>query len=139
MNPIVDAVAGIAKSVIERIWPDPAQQAEAQLKLAQLVQNGELARLTAETDLAKGQIAINQVEAARPSLLVSGWRPAVGWVCVGGLFYQVLVRPLLGWGASNMLGWTMPPSLELDTLMTLLFGLLGLGAYRTKEKLMGVA
>ncbi len=31
-------------------------------------------------ELAKGQLEVNKVEAAHPSLFVSGWRPAVGWV-----------------------------------------------------------
>ena len=30
-------------------------------------------------EIAKGQMAINQVEAAHKSLFVSGWRPALGW------------------------------------------------------------
>jgi len=37
----------------------------------------------------------------------------------------------------NLFGWTLPPQLEMDTLMTVLFGMLGLGAYRTVEKVKG--
>ena len=51
----------------------------------------------------------------------------------------MIVRPLFGWAATNWLGWNAPPALELDTLLTLLFGLLGLGAYRTVEKVKGAA
>lgn len=85
-----------------------------------------------------GQIALNQVEATSPLTFVSGWRPACGWVCVGGLTYQVLLRPI----AQSLImifipGYTMV-SLELDTLMTILFGMLGLGVYRTYEKTQGV-
>lgn len=126
-------------SVIERIFPDPAAQAEAKLKVMELAQNGELAKMTAEKELALGQIEINKVEAASAGLLKGGWRPAIGWTCAGGLFYQLIARPLLGWVAMNWLGWTAPPSLELDTLMTLLFGMLGMGAYRTAEKIKGAS
>ena len=31
-------------------------------------------------EIAQGQMAINQVEAAHKSLFISGWRPALGWV-----------------------------------------------------------
>ncbi len=89
---IVAAVANIGGKVIDRIWPDPAQAAAAKLELLKMQQSGELAQLAAETDLAKGQLAVNAAEAANPSIFVSGWRPAVGWVCVLGLFTQFFGR-----------------------------------------------
>jgi hypothetical protein len=45
-----------------------------------------------------------------------------------------MFRPIVGWVMSNWLHWTAPPSLEMETLLTLLFGMLGLGAYRTYER-----
>ena len=41
-------------------------------------------------ELAKGQLAVNAVEAAHKSLFVAGWRPFVGWICGVGLLYNVL-------------------------------------------------
>lgn len=135
MNPLlITPLADLVKGVINKIWPDPVAQAEAQYKLAQLVQSGELARLAAETDLLKGQIETNKIEAGSESLFKSGWRPYIGWTCGGGLSYQLLFRPIGGWVAQNLWGWSVPPSLEMETLLTLLFGMLGLGAYRTYEK-----
>lgn len=87
----------------------------------------------------EGQVELNKIDGASDSFFRSGWRPATGWVCVFGLAYQLLVRPLGGWVMQQLLGWTPPPSLEVDTLMTLLFGLLGLGAYRTVERIKGKA
>ena len=136
---MLQALIPLISTVIDKILPDPKIASEAKLRLFELTQNGELAKLTAETDLAKGQIDVNKIEAASQGVFKGGWRPAVGWTCAGGLFYQLILRPLLGWMASNWLGWTMPPSLELETLMTLLFGMLGMGAYRMKEKLAGAA
>lgn len=127
----------VGKTLIDRLFPDPAQKAQAELELYKLQETGELARLSAATTLAQGQIETNKVEAASDSLFKSGWRPAVGWTCAGGLFYQVMGRPLLGWVAENLWNWTAPPGLEMETLMTLLFGLLGLGAYRTVERVKG--
>lgn len=124
-------------TVLDRILPDEKVAAEAKLKMLELAQNGELAKMTAEKELALGQIEVNKVEAASDSLFKSGWRPFIGWTCGGGLFYQLMARPIFGWIASNLWAWTAPPSLETETLMTLLFGMLGLGAYRSVEKIKG--
>lgn len=122
--------------IIDKIIPDPQAAAEAKLKTLEMAQRGELAQLDAEMQLALGQIETNKAEAST-DLFRGGWRPAVGWVCASGLFYQVVGRPVLGWVAMNLWQWTIPPSLEMDTLMTLLFGMLGLGAMRTTERIKG--
>ncbi len=88
----------------------------------------------AETEAAR-QSAVNEAEAAHPSLFVAGWRPAVGWVCAAGLCYQFLLRPLLAWGAEAC-GLTVapPPSLD-DGILELVLAMLGMGGLRTLEKL----
>ena len=93
----------------------------------------EMALLNRDAQIAAEQSKTNQIEASSDSLFKSGWRPAVGWVCVSALAYQMVFRPLLAW-ASSAWAWMPPPSLEMDTLLTLLFAILGLGAYRTYEK-----
>ena len=127
----------IGARLIEKLIPDPAAKAAAQLELLRLQQAGELAAMDADVRLALGQIEVNKAEAESPDFFRGGWRPAVGWVCAAGLAYQLLIRPLFGWTALNAWGWDTPPALEMDTLMTLLFGLLGLGAFRTVEKVKG--
>jgi hypothetical protein len=133
----IGALLDIGSKMIDKFFPDPAAAESAKLKLLEMQQNGELAQLAAATDLAKLQIQTNIEEAKNANWFVSGWRPAVGWTCAGGLFYQVIARPILGWIMQNLFGWTLPPQLEMDTLMTVLFGMLGLGAYRTVEKVKG--
>lgn len=128
------ALLPLVTSVLDKVIPDPQAAADAKLKALEMAQRGELAALDAETKLALGQIEINKTEAGT-DLFRGGWRPAVGWVCAGGLLYQILLRPILGWAAKNAWQWDMPPALEMDTLLTLLFGMLGLGAYRTVEKI----
>lgn len=135
----IPAILDIGGRLIERLFPDPKKADEAKLELLKMQQNGELAQLASDTELAKGQLAVNAAEAASGNTFASSWRPFIGWTCGGGLFYQVLARPLLGWIAQNLWGWSEPPSLEMDTLMTLLFGMLGLSGYRTLEKLKGKA
>ena len=128
----ISAALDLGKTLITRIFPDPAQAANAKLELLKLQQNGELAIMTAQTD-------INKTEAANSSVFVSGWRPAIGWVCALALAYQYLVRPL-GGTLAGVFGVTIPPLPGLDdNLWQLMMGMLGMGGLRTFEKVQGVA
>lgn len=136
--PVLDAILDIGGKLIDKLLPDPAAKAEAKLKMLTLRQEGALKELEAETSLALQQIAVNMKEAESPSLFKGGWRPAVGWVCAVGLGYQFIGQPLIAWG-SAFYTVPVPPTLDLGDLLTLLFGMLGLGAYRTYEKKEGIA
>lgn len=127
IGPLIEA----GMKILDRVMPDPAQADAAKLELLKMQQSGELAQMT-------GQMEVNKVEAAHSSLFVAGWRPATGWTCVGGLAYTFLLRPLLQWLALSQ-GWPEPPEIDNDTMMYLLVPLLGLGAYRTVEKVKKVA
>lgn len=144
MNPlIVGPLFEVAKSIIGRIWPDPAQQAEAQMKLLELQQTGELARLAATTDLAKLQVQTNIEEAKSGNLFIAGWRPFVGWVCGFAFAYAYLLLPFMQFaaftfGTAEMVKQlALLPELDLAGMLPVLFGMLGLGALRTQEKLKG--
>ena len=55
-----------------------------------------------------------------------------------GFAVQFVVGPLGEW-ASALAGHPVKfPQMDLGTMMPLLFGMLGLGAYRTAEKIQGV-
>lgn len=95
--------------------------------------------LQAELSQELGQVEVNKIEASSLNVFIAGWRPAAGWICVFGMGYQFLVRNILGWLAENLFHWTLPPDLDIQTLMTLLFGLLGLSTLRSADKYNGVA
>lgn len=118
----VTALLDIGSKVLDRLFPDPTQAANAKFELFKLQQSGELAQIA-------GQLKINEEEAKNPNVWVSGWRPAIGWVCATALAFQYIVRPLLiaFEVTANV------PGLD-DTLWQLLFGMLGLGTLRTIEK-----
>ena len=128
----VTALLNIGGKVIDRVWPDPAQAAQAKFELFKLQQSGELTQIA-------GQLEINKEEAKNPSVFVSGWRPAIGWVCAFALFYQYIGRPV-SQGIAAAIGHPIPvlPGLD-DNLWQLLLGMLGLGGLRTFEKIQGVA
>ena len=124
----VTALFEVGSKVLDRVLPDPAQQAAAKLELMKLQQNGELAQIT-------GQMEINKVEAASSSIFVSGWRPSIGWVCGAGFAVQFVVGPLAEWGAALAGHPVKFPQMDTGTMMPLLLGMLGLGGLRTAEKL----
>lgn len=132
---LIPAVTGI----LDKIIPDPKAAAEAKLKALELAQAGEFKELDAAVEIAKGQMAINQVEAAQDNFR-GGWRPAAGWTCVFGLFYQFILQPMLPWTAA-LFGATVPPlpSIDNETLFILLTGMLGLGGLRSVERVKGKA
>ena len=128
----VTAVLDIGGKLIDRMWPDPAQAATAKLELIKLQQSGDLAQMT-------GQLEINKIEAANANMFVSGWRPAIGWVCALALLYQYLVRPLAV-AVFAAVGHPLPTMPGLDeNLWQLMMAMLGMGGLRTFEKVQGVA
>ena len=138
MTPILGGLLDAGLKILDKVLPDPQAKAAAQLELLKLQQAGEFKALEADLQLALAQTEVNKVEAASADPFKSGWRPAAGWICVSGLFYQFLFQPLAAW-SSSIHGWPAPPVLELGDLYGLLFGMLGLGAYRSFEKTKGKA
>lgn len=140
MNPlIISGLFSAAQSLIERFFPDPEKKAAAQLELLKMQQNGELAALAAETDLAKAQIAVNVEEAKSGSLFIAGWRPMVGWCGALGLAYVALVEPMARFVAQVGFGYTGAfPVIDTTVTLQVLLGILGLGGMRTIEKARGV-
>ena len=78
------------------------------------------------------QSEINKVEAQHRTIFVAGWRPFIGWVCGVALAYNFVLRDLLIWFLGQE---QVPPALQMEHLMTVLIGMLGLGGMRTFEKL----
>jgi hypothetical protein len=128
----LSALLDVGSKVIDRVWPDPEKAAAAKLELFKLQQSGELAMIA-------GQMEINKVEAANPSVFVSGWRPAIGWICGAGFGVQFVIGPLAEWGAALYGHPVKFPQMDTGTMMPLLLGMLGLGGMRTAEKIQGVA
>ena len=78
------------------------------------------------------QAEINKIEAQHRTIFVAGWRPFIGWVCGVALAYNFILRDLLVWFIGPE---QVPPALQMEHLMTVLIGMLGLGGMRTFEKL----
>ena len=136
----VTAVLDIGGKLIERLWPNPADRDAAKLKLLELQRSGELATLAAETELAKAQIAVNQESAKHGSLFVSGARPFILWMCGAAFGYATILEPVGRFIATVAYGYTGAfPAIDTQLTFQLLIGLLGLGGFRSFEKVKGVA
>jgi hypothetical protein len=131
LDPISTAME-LGNTIISRIFPDPAQAAQAKLELMKLQQSGDLATMTAQTD-------INKEEAKSSNIFVSGWRPFVGWVCGSAFALHFLLLPVANFVMVATGGKEVVLAFDMQTLMTVLMGLLGLGGMRTFEKVQGVA
>ena len=127
----ISAALEIGNTLINKIFPDPAQADAAKLELLKLQQSGELAVMTAQTD-------INKEEAKSTSLFVSGWRPFVGWVCGSAFALHFLLLPIANFILVANGHKEVVLAFDMQTLLTVLMGLLGLGGMRSYEKVKGV-
>lgn len=127
----------ILGNLLDKLLPDPKAAADAKLKVMEMAQQGELAQLDAEVKLATGQQEVNKIEAASASLFVSGWRPFVGWTCGFAFFFKFVGGPMLFMVAQAFGRVVTLPAVDYSELWPILLGMLGLGAYRTYEKVAG--
>ena len=90
-------------------------------------------------ELAKGQLEINKAEAQHRSIFVAGWRPFLGWGLSFAMIWHFVLAPITIFGFSYA-GVEAPelPAFDMDSLMTVLLGMLGLGGLRTVEKVKGL-
>ena len=98
------------------------------LEIRELIKGKEIDPQT----LIELQAQINEQEAKHRTIFVAGWRPFIGWVCGFALAYNFVLRDLLVWYVGVE---SAPPALQMEHLMTVLIGMLGLGGMRTFEKL----
>lgn len=90
-------------------------------------------------EAAMAQVEVNKAEAQHRSIFVAGWRPFIGWTCGIALAYHFVANPIIMF-AVTVAGVDIPalPSFDMDSLMTVLLGMLGLGGMRSFEKMKGL-
>lgn len=126
MDPI-SAGLDLATEIVG-LFPNKNLQEQAELKLR--VQN-----LIDATQIATAQIQVNQAEAGSESVFVAGWRPFIGWVCGCAFIWQFIILQIVAFIGANIKGSPMIlPAFDTTTMISILGGLLGLGAMRTVDK-----
>jgi hypothetical protein len=127
ISPLLD----IAGKIFDRVIPDKAAAEKAKLEMEAALQSQEF-------QLALEQIKVNAEEAKSDNWFVAGWRPAVGWIGAFGLGYAAILEPIVRFVAKVGFGYGGAfPILDTNITMQVLFGILGLGAYRSYEKTKG--
>jgi len=123
----LSSLIGPVSQLLDKVIEDKDQKAALAHEIATMAE-----KHTQEQVMA--QIEVNKIEAASPSLFVSGWRPAIGWICALGMAGNFITIPF-----TNMIleiaGYDVAlPLIDMETLLPVLLGMLGLGAMRTVEK-----
>ena len=118
-------------NILDKFIPDADQRDKLAHELATMADKHA-------HEIALAQIEVNKVEAASPSFFKSAWRPAVAWVCVVAFAWHFLLQPLLVFVLAIFGITIVLPEFDMWSLMTVLCGLLGIGGYRSFEKLKGL-
>ena len=124
LGPLVDLIGKIS----DKIWPDPAAKIAAQTELLKMQQaaSWRFWKRSASRITRRPRSTRSKPPATTNSKLLA---PGAGLGLCRGFSYQLLARPfLLGAGHDY-------PSLDMETLTALTFGMLGLGAMRTIERI----
>lgn len=116
MDWIANILSGVS-DITGKFIPDQTKKLEFEAQIKGLLNKVDLA-----------QIGVNLEEAKSESLFKSGWRPAVGWVCTLAFGLNFLIFPLLS-------SFGIPVvTLDIEAVLGVLGGLLGIGTLRTVDK-----
>jgi hypothetical protein len=122
----------LIKTGLDKFFPDADLELKGKLEAA-------ASEINNSYQLQLSQLEINKVEAGSTSIFVSGWRPAIGWVCGVSLLYAALVEPIARFIATVLFTYTgLFPIINTELTLQILLGLLGLAGMRSFEKSKGV-
>ena len=130
MFPLAD-ILSVGSKILDRVIPDTNARDKAKEELAKAINDQDF-------QITMAQIAVNTEEAKSDNLFKSGWRPSVGWICSIAFALHFVVLPILNIGLVGFGYKAITIPFDMDTLFTVLGGLLGLGGLRTVEKMRGI-
>jgi hypothetical protein len=131
MGDLVGTIIGTVGNVLDRIIPDKNKRAEAEESL-------RIALASNEFQLAIEQIKVNAIEASSDDKFTKRWRPFIGWTCGTAFALHFVIFPVLNWFVVLFGAPAINIVFDMQSLMYALGGLLGLGGFRTFEKVKGV-
>ena len=130
---MLEALIGPVTGLLDKFIEDKDQKAKLAHEIATMAERHAQER-------ALAQIEVNKTEAANRNPFVAGWRPFIGWTCGIALAWHFVLAPFLMFIAA-WVGFDVPrlPVFDMDNLMTVLLGMLGLGGLRSFEKVKGIS
>jgi hypothetical protein len=112
--------------------PDPVAKEKARVD----IQNRLIEVATQESN---NQAEINKIEAGNSNIFVSGWRPAIGWVCATSFAWIYVGHPIAQW-LCTLFGVSVGlPTPSSSNLLELTYAMLGLGALSSFDKWKGTS
>ena len=129
---VLTSLIGPVTGLLDKFIEDKDQANKLAHEIATLAEKQHHAEVMAQVD-------VNKTEAAHKSLFVAGWRPAIGWICGLGMLSNFIVVPMTNFGLALAGSPIVVPLIELETMMPVLLGMLGLGGMRSFEKVKGRA
>ena len=123
---MLQALIGPVSSLLEKFIPDKDLRSKLSHEIATMAEKNAHEQI-------KAQLEINK------TLFVSGWRPAVGWTCCLGMAANFLIIPMTNFALALASSNISIPLIDLETMLPVLLGMLGLGGMRSYEKSKGVA
>lgn len=139
---MITALLGILTPILGKVLdkiPNPAERERVRLEIELKIREQETELLKLFTANDAGQLEVNKQEAAHSNLFVAGWRPFIGWVCGAGVTWAFVVKPVADWFLAIFAPNISTPVIQTGELMSLLLGMLGMGAIRSFEKVKGVS
>ena len=126
---VLTPVAGLAESIVNTLGAYFKSDADKE------AMKKEVALALQSTANVQAMITLAEVQSE--DKFKSRWRPALGWVCVVGLGAHYVIFPLLTYVFAFFGLNVPPPTIDAAGLTALVASLLGLGAMRSVEKVMG--
>lgn len=130
---MLDRLIGPITAVLDKVIPDKDERNRLAHEIATMAEKHA-------HESAMAQVDVNKEEAKHRNVFVAGWRPMIGWTCGIALAWHFVVAPMVVF-VSAYTGFILPelPVFDMDSLMTVLLGMLGLGGLRTYEKHKGIS
>ena len=123
---------GPVTGLLDKFIPDADEKAKLAHEIATMAE-----KQAHEANM--GQLEINKMEAQHRSVFIAGWRPFLGWGLSFAMIWHFVLVPMITFGFAY--AGVVPPDLpafDMESLMTVLLGMLGLGGLRTFEKAKGL-
>ncbi len=130
---MLKSLIGPVTGLLDKFIPDADEKAKLAHEIATMAE-----KQAHEANM--GQLEINKMEAQHRSVFIAGWRPFLGWGLSFAMIWHFVLVPMISFGFAYG-GIEAPelPAFDMNSLMTVLMGMLGLGGLRTFEKTKGLA
>ena len=129
---MIEVLVASVSALLSRVIPDKSERDKLAHEIATIAEKQS-------HDQIMAQLEVNKTEAAHKSLYVAGWRPFIGWSCGIAMAFNFIGLPVVVTLSALYDTPLEVAPLDLEVMMPVLLGMLGLGGMRSYEKRTGVA